>query len=811
MADLTTEQLVNVIKENNRDLVSQLGATSKVGGGGFSIGGVNPLTKLTDAGLRAADALGAVATGSMNAGKALQYVAGAASVLGPAGEAAGKVIGKMGDAAIYANNSINTIGQNGARLDNNLGLLTKSVTGARMSFPELEGTIKNSGKSLSGLAYNMDQSTLVYLNTAKKIQETGLANQLQATGMSSQEFGSILTLVANNARAGDLTRESTQKLVVASAVKLATEFDNTARLTGMSIEEQRRGLEAQTKRKDVELSMMAMTEEQREAFNQNLAATQKFGQAAMDATRIISMGGPVNAEEQRIVAGLDPQMQDAIRRLTEVQGTGKEADDKRAAIKAEMDAIALRTASDKEGLRLASLQLRAGDEQTRALAETKLQTAQYGLIQQKAAIAGEREGKSREQYIKDETEKLGAYRKAAAEGRVAPESQVGTIINRGERGIKDTAAGLGVGFEKLNTETGTMIGSFKSVNNVLRPWTQEQMAKVPEKAYDAAKKATGVTKTAIPESAAKAANVPASAGVKPLERQDGSFGAVGKFIEDFGKGTPAILHGREGVITEKQFNDLFNSASNKNSNVKVTAPEKKPTPKVTKKTVVAEKKPETPTPKPTALVDAIGKQINNLLGAVGFGPKPVAAPEKKEPVKIVKQIKQQKTTTATQTKAIKQPPAFDEKLFNNLLNPQQLEQVILKQNRLNTPEEKLSKASIAPPKITSMPPMSQFGGLISGLQSNMSMEIEKNKSSMPKMEDFQSMAARMETSMSSAKEKMPEMSSITPDMSAMTDMKDQLSQLNTLMSQMLSHTASMADNTDAQVRATRSLSGNMLS
>jgi hypothetical protein len=43
-------------------------------------------------------------------------------------------------------------------------------------------------------------------------------------------------------------------------------------------------------------------------------------------------------------------------------------------------------------------------------------------------------------------------------------------------------------------------------------------------------------------------------------RSEGSLGATGKMIEDFGKGTPMMLHGREGIITEKQLKEFGNSA-----------------------------------------------------------------------------------------------------------------------------------------------------------------------------------------------------------------------------------------------------------
>jgi hypothetical protein len=43
-------------------------------------------------------------------------------------------------------------------------------------------------------------------------------------------------------------------------------------------------------------------------------------------------------------------------------------------------------------------------------------------------------------------------------------------------------------------------------------------------------------------------------------RSEGSLGATGKLIEDFGKGTPMMLHGRESIITEKQLNEFGNNA-----------------------------------------------------------------------------------------------------------------------------------------------------------------------------------------------------------------------------------------------------------
>lgn len=46
----------------------------------------------------------------------------------------------------------------------------------------------------------------------------------------------------------------------------------------------------------------------------------------------------------------------------------------------------------------------------------------------------------------------------------------------------------------------------------------------------------------------------------PLNRASGSLGSVGRLIENFGSGTPAMLHGEEGVVTRDQMNQIISGA-----------------------------------------------------------------------------------------------------------------------------------------------------------------------------------------------------------------------------------------------------------
>ena len=52
----------------------------------------------------------------------------------------------------------------------------------------------------------------------------------------------------------------------------------------------------------------------------------------------------------------------------------------------------------------------------------------------------------------------------------------------------------------------------------------------------------------------------AARGAQPVSKATGSWGTTGRLIENFGTGTPAILHGSEGVITSDQLNQIMSYA-----------------------------------------------------------------------------------------------------------------------------------------------------------------------------------------------------------------------------------------------------------
>lgn len=520
-------------------------APSGGSGGGSAPGWMN--TMATGAS-NVTGAAAKMATGLYGATDALGNIKQLGGFLGPVGKTFTEVGGQVAEAGLAVNKSLNTVAQNGVHMGQNLGLYDKAVLEARMSLPEFEQTIKANSRSLAGLGPNMDKSALIFLNTAKQIQDTDMAYALKATGVQSEEFGQILALVAHNSKQDNLMSATAQKNLIATSIALATEFDNTARLTGISRQEQQKALEGQLKSKEMQLAMASMSAEERSAIEKSLAGTTKYGEAVQNAIKIYATGGVTNEEEQKQVLAAGPLAKYA-EQLANIKGTSPEDEKKRQAIYAQMDQVAMEVAQNGRSQKEWMIQAKAGSDTTKAMASGQLEILRWGQVVAKADAEAKAKGITREQYLEQERKKLADERTGAAAGTGGPEgkeAQLGQTLNKMDTAIKDVTAGAGTYFSKLNSKIGDTIQGFDGFNKYLRRYTPEQLASVPGKAVSAAKEKLGVKEAKVPEKEAK--------------RQDGSFGAVGKLIEDFGAGTHAILHGKEGVITEKQLQGIVGAA-----------------------------------------------------------------------------------------------------------------------------------------------------------------------------------------------------------------------------------------------------------
>ena len=517
------------------------GASSAGGGGtsSFDLGGalMKSTTTLTGAFIQ-------LGTGSLQLKDVFSGVGAAAGALGPFGSMIGNVGAQVGGALYDMNGNLKEASKSGAYFGNNLGLFNSAVVNAKMTTAEFAKTQEQYGTRLAGLASNVDKSSLVYLKLGADIQNDPLVYKLQAMGMGIEETNKILITTASNRRNMDMMSEKAARSTIDATIQLAVEMDNTARLTGKSREEQRRLLDEQMKRTDVKLAMQLMTAEQKASFEQANIFASRLGEKGTQAARIYATGGPKNEEDTKIITQLGPTMSGLIKQLVNETDEGKKKD-----IQRQIDMEAMRVSNDKERVGVALNLAASTDANAKGIAEATAGQVEYGNIQMQLKreydASKDRDKMSFSQFQDANFKRIADERANAGKGGKGAEGAAGALsqtTNQMDRALKDVTSGTGVAFNKLNIETGNLIQTFVKAQGSLRPITPQEAANAPGAAVGAVKEKFGIKKVEVPE---------------PQKRQDGSLGSTGKFIEDWGKESLVKLHGKEGVITEKQFQGLF--------------------------------------------------------------------------------------------------------------------------------------------------------------------------------------------------------------------------------------------------------------
>lgn len=545
------DKLINTLSgsRTGTGAASGAGATSS-----FDLGGglLRSTTALSGAFIQ-------LGTGSLQLKDVFNGVGAAAGALGPFGSMIGNVGAQVGGALYDMNGNLREASKSGAYFGNNLGLFNSSVVNAKMTTSEFAKTVEQNGTKIAGLGSNMDKSALAYLKLGADIQNDPLVYKLQAMGMGIEETNKILITTASNRRSMDMMSEKAARATIDATIQLAVEMDNTARLTGKSREEQRRQLEEQMKRTDVKLAMQLMTDQQRAAFEQANVFASRLGSKGTEAARIYATGGPKNEEDTKIITQLGPTMSGLIKQLVTETDEGKKKD-----IQRQIDAEALRVSNDKERVAVALNLSASTDANAKGIAEATAAQVEYGNIQrqlQREYEASKDKDKMTFAQFQDANYKRIADERAnAGLGGKGAEGAAGALAqttNQMDRALKDVTSGTGVAFNKLNIETGNLINTFVKSQGALRPFTPQEAAKAPGAAVEGVKEKLGIKKAEVPETP---------------KRQDGSLGATGKFIEDWGKESLVKLHGKEGVITEQQFQGLFGSLKNDLEKAKASMP-----------------------------------------------------------------------------------------------------------------------------------------------------------------------------------------------------------------------------------------------
>ena len=393
--------------------------------------------------------------------------------------------------ALDTNKFLMDASRTGFTFDQNLGLFSKAVLGAQMSMPGFDRFIKEAGQSLSGLATTASNSGLGYLRMLQSINENEDNYRMKVSGLD--DFDRTLQLSASMSRNLNLLEERSYKSVIDSAVYMGIEMDNIARLTGKSRQEQQKAMETQMRKNEMEIMLMAMTQEEQEAYKENLASMGKFGKGMGDlmTEMTIGEGNVVSEKGTKIAAALDAAAPGVTALMAQLS---KETDAaKRAQLQEEIDFKMANLVQDKDALKQFAVMAAQGKSDIMAISgEIIAGSKGYLLVLDKARKEAAETGESESAVLRRLKADFARQRQELpSDPNADPNAALSKTINQGEILLKQISSGWGETLSGMNGKIGESITKFDGLNTALQNRTQSELAVL--ELLEKAKAAAGYT------------------------------------------------------------------------------------------------------------------------------------------------------------------------------------------------------------------------------------------------------------------------------------------------------------------------------
>jgi len=557
-----------ITKNDLRDMMLELGSMPGVKG---SSAGNDQLLKTGNAVTGVAnsviDGFGKLASGSATTGDAFGIVTNTVSKFGSVGEVAAGALKQLGDGALGAVAAMRETSKVGVTMSGDLFRFNEEIKGSHLTIPEFTDMLARGSRSLAGVGGSMDKSASAFLKVAAEVQASPIGVDLKAYGVTARELAEV-TEISMIGQRGLNSETAKGRLAMrdaaAAALELSVEMAATAALTGKSRKQQQEELKAQLERAEVQASMLLMGPKFAENFKFEQEKMAIFGKSYQSLlTEMATPGGIRTKEGMQIAASLPPGQLEAMQSYADAIKSGDK--ERIAAQREETRNILANSIGNKELLNIVAV---TGDRVLKTGEIVKdtfpLQQALASKIEEVSEKEGIRitEAEALRRMTAEEINKIKGGTTDTKTGAFTPDDRavVSRTINQIDNLGKVATAGLATEFTKLSKDIGNF--SADGINKLNQ--------KFKEMATPGGLKSTvlGGVDTAIKTGAEKLGIKAPEVKTKPgfdvsaplPPRQFGSLGAVGKLIEDFGKGTPAMLHGREGVITERQLSSIIDQA-----------------------------------------------------------------------------------------------------------------------------------------------------------------------------------------------------------------------------------------------------------
>ena len=465
--------------------------------------------------------------------------------------------------------------------------LRSSIGQTRLGVDEYGAVISRAMVGFTALGGSITDSAKVFNRMSKDFGDSTAADQLRVMGYTTQETNEVLALSLSGRRNLDMNDARSRQEAIVATAQLAEEMDKTAKLTGTSRREQMDLLQAQQKdarlQAALELEIRKGGAGARDEFNKMAVSLKAVGLDKLGTALYTERGlDEGEATQMAALGNAGTMLQRAI-----LETKNARTPEEKAAAEANLNAakaeVAARTQSTEFLQATATVSGKIGE----SFGQLYLGSRAYGdalaKIEKETGKTGDAAKRELDQRIKFEQEGKDAQGKF-----IAGANNTAAVIQAQNR-LKDSTVTLYQTLDAINQR----FGKSAPVQEVLQAAANRKIDPATGK-NEASSERGGVLPRAITElpkaieegtvlkqlpaiigssiketfsqglSALKIigaetlnVGVIKEAAPKVQGFSKGTMGELGTLFGNFGSGTPAMLHGKEAVITESQMSNLF--------------------------------------------------------------------------------------------------------------------------------------------------------------------------------------------------------------------------------------------------------------
>lgn len=221
---------------------------------------------------------------------------------------------------------VNKAGQQGLAGGDQTGYLAQMAR-TRMTTEQYLDMMAKQSVALQGLGKNADESGKTLSELTQQTRDSKLGKQLEAYGITLdgqyaklQALGSMYTKENLQGKEGE---ENRKKLSEANA-ELAKELQLSANATGRNRQEIETEIENRLKESKYSAAMQGMNEDQRKNFIRTQAQVSVFGKSAEDLAATIAIGGRKTEEQQNYLMSMGPKAAREFERAAQLSASKDE-------------------------------------------------------------------------------------------------------------------------------------------------------------------------------------------------------------------------------------------------------------------------------------------------------------------------------------------------------------------------------------------------------------------------------------------------------------------------------------------------------